>query len=80
MAAGILPSTDRARRSGRLRDRLPYFHRSSLGAGVLAGRRGAPLVDRSGGEAQRGNLVPLRQFGAAIARDPDQQGARRVLR
>ena len=80
MAAGILPSTDRARRRGRLRHRLPYVHRCSLGARVLAGRRGAAVVDRPGGETQRSRLVLLRQPGAALARDPDQQGAHRVLR
>ena len=50
-----------------------------LGACVLARRRGTALVDRSGGEAQWSHLVLLRQFGAAVARDLDQQGTHRVL-
>src|SRR5262249_17875460 len=44
------------------------------------GRRRAPVVDRPGGETQGSGLVLLRQSGAAVARDPDQQGAHRVLR
>ena len=64
---------------GRLWRGLTYIQSYTLGAWLLAGWRAAALVDGSSGEKSWSNLVFLRQSGAALARDHDQQRAHRLL-